>query len=331
MTPELEQEISKNVGTATLDTGQSISWLTVFVANMPRGAKKAVGSWTVSVVIGSFLILLNGCTFAGDESKSPISGTATGIEAIPDSGTIADADAGGITAVYPDSALLGGVFRLAAGNGIVADPVIVDDPIGNYLNSHWVISEIYSGLTKIDEESTPPVQLDLAEKYTISESGRVYEFTLRPGLKFSDGSPVTAHDIKWSWERALNPRTRSVRATSVLGPIEGGSAILDGDATELSGVVAVDERVLKVTLADFRGDFLALLADPVAVVLKQENVENWGIDWGSAVHESAPANMGEHDELPIGTGPFKLESFDYLSWPLDIESQRTLSRTPSFS
>lgn len=142
---------------------------------------------------------------------------------------------------------------------------------------------------------------------------------------------MTAHDIKWSWERALNPRTRSVRATSVLGPIEGGSAILDGDATELSGVVAVDERVLKVTLADFRGDFLALLADPVAVVLKQENVENWGIDWGSAVHESAPANMGEHDELPIGTGPFKLESFDYLSWPLDIESQRTLSRTPSFS
>ena len=231
---------------------------------------------------------------------------------------------------YPNGAIRGGVFRFAAGNTIVPDPVIGDGPTGDYLNSQWVVFEIYSGLTKIDETQAPPVQPDLADKFTVDTTGRRYEFTLRQGLKFSDGSPVTASDFKWSWERALNPETRSPRAADVLGPIEGAYEVAQGSTTELSGVKAVDERVLQITLVEPRADFPAVLADPVAVVLKQENVENWGIDWGSVAHDYGPAVFNPQNELPVGTGPFKLVSFDNRLGPWVLKRNQLYNGRPPY-
>lgn len=217
---------------------------------------------------------------------------------------------------YTGSLKEGGVFRFGSGNRIVLDPAVGDNFNGQYVTSHWVVGEIYSGLMRIDEESGNLIQPNLAEMYEVDASGRIYEFTLRPNLKFSDGSPVTASDFKWSWERALKPQTGSVRASDVLGLIDGANEVLSGSATEIEGVVVIDERVLRVTLADPRPDFLALLADPVAVVLKRENVEKWGIDWATVVRKGIPPNVRVQHVMPVGTGPFKMDSADFGHRPL---------------
>ena len=77
----------------------------------------------------------------------------------------------------------------------------------------------------------------------------------------------------------------------------------------------MDDHVLKVTLNAPRNDFLALLADPVASVLKRGNVENWGVDWATVVHSALQPIEQPHHELPVGTGPFKLDSVDYQNGP----------------
>ena len=70
---------------------------------------------------------------------------------------------------------------------------------------------LYSGLVQL----TPDLKLvpDLAEGWQVSEDGTVYTFTLREGLTFADGRPLTAEDVQYSWERAADPELESTTAT----------------------------------------------------------------------------------------------------------------------
>ena len=63
----------------------------------------------------------------------------------------------------------------------------------------------FEGLFRLDANHTP--QPALAENYTVSEDGLTYTFHLREGLKWSDGTPLTAHDFVYSWQRAVDPAT----------------------------------------------------------------------------------------------------------------------------
>ena len=211
---------------------------------------------------------------------------------------------------HPDHPRQGGVLRMWGGNIMTPDPVI-----GTRATTQRLLLEIYAGLMKIVDDHNTPVQPDLSERYVMDSSGKEYEFVLRRNLKFSDGTPLTASDVKWSWERALNPATRSDRASRTLGSIEGADEILAGLTSELAGVQAVDDRVLRVTLTVPRSDFTALLADPVASVLKRENVENWGVDWASVVKDSKLPRSEPDNELPVGAGPFRLAAFEFIQGP----------------
>ncbi len=199
----------------------------------------------------------------------------------------------------------GGVLRLEFGGFFVPDPVVVSDE-----ESALFHAEMYSGLTRIvDRSDGSAVETDLAETYSVRDDGLVYEFVLRQNLKFSDGSTVTAADFKWSWERALNPDSHSDSARHVLGDIKGADSILDGSSQELAGVSIIDDRTFIVELEAPHADFPALMADPVASVLKRENLERWGFDWSRWYQ---PMSLAPYmfDELPVGTGPFKLVKFE---------------------
>lgn len=184
---------------------------------------------------------------------------------------------------------------------LMPDPII-DTPYNDFL-----FGEVYSGLFRFRGGADGIVEPDLVGSYQMSDDGLVYTFKLRQDLRFSDGTPVTSRDVKWSWERALLPANGAVRAADVLGGIIGAAAMLSGDAASLSGVEVVDESTLQVSLVRRQVYFLDLLADPLASVLSQMNVESWGTDGWSGF-----ANYGadlEFDELPVGTGPFRIESF----------------------
>src|SRR3954454_21337964 len=88
------------------------------------------------------------------------------------------------------------------------DDLATLDPAIGYDWQNWsIIKSIYSGLMDY-EPGTTKLMPDLAESYTISDDGLTYTFKLRPNLKFHNGRAVTAADVKYSIERAVNPKTQ---------------------------------------------------------------------------------------------------------------------------
>ena len=153
-----------------------------------------------------------------------------------------------------------------------------------------IVGALFSGLVKLD--TNLEVVPDVAEGWDVSEGGTVFTFTLRSNARFHDGRPVTAADFKYSWERALDPAMESSTAKTFLGDIVGASEMLEGLAESASGIEAVDERTLRVTIDASRPAFLFKLAYPTAYVVDRANVEEGGADWTDA---------------PNGTGAFKLK------------------------
>ena len=94
----------------------------------------------------------------------------------------------------------------------------------------------------------------------VTNGGRMYTFTIRPGFRFSDGTPVTAASYARAFERALSPKMQSP-AASFLGDVVGASAVLAGKATTPSGVRA-SGNTLTVRLTKAAPDFLSRIAMP---------------------------------------------------------------------
>lgn len=134
---------------------------------------------------------------------------------------------------------------------------------------------------------------DLAEKWTVSADGKTYIFNIRHNAKFHDGRPVTAADVKYSWERACDPAVKSPKAPYFLNDIVGAKDRLDGKATGISGIKVIDDYTLEVTIDVPKQYFLQKLAQVVAYVVDKDNVAE-GAKWY---------------EQPNGTGPFKLKTW----------------------
>ena len=90
------------------------------------------------------------------------------------------------------------------------EPQVMDPTMNDYASGSYALQNLFRGLYKFAEDgSLVPA---MAESYTVSEDGTVYTFTLREGLKWSDGSPLTAKDFEYSWKRVLNPELASETA-----------------------------------------------------------------------------------------------------------------------
>jgi len=151
---------------------------------------------------------------------------------------------------------------------------------------------IYSGLVSLD--ANLHLVADLAGSWDISADGTVYTFHLRTNAKFQDGRPVVAQDVIYSWERAAAPATQSDTVLTYLGDIVGVADMHSGKAQHISGLKALDDHTLQVTIDAAKPYFLFKLTMPVAFVLDQKNVQT-GSNWY---------------RTPNGTGPYKLVRWD---------------------
>ncbi len=125
--------------------------------------------------------------------------------------------------------------------------------------------QLYAGLTRLDETGEP--YPSLAEGWRISDDGLTYEFQLRDGLTFSDGTPLVAADVRRSWLRLLDPETGAT-APDVLSVVEGASERLAGELEEDEvGVSAPDDDTLIVQLRHPASYFLDIIATPAAFVV----------------------------------------------------------------
>ena len=197
----------------------------------------------------------------------------------------------------------GGVFRRLWADPPTLDPALVTDG-----TSYAIVIELFSGLVKLTGESDDPIAMDLAESYSVSNRGKTYKFVLRDDSKFSDGSPVTATDFKWSWERAALPETESPIVDEFLGDIIGVQAIIDGEATTAEGIEVIDDLTLQVTIDAPKPYFIAKLTYPIAFVVNADNVTAGGENW---------------TDDPVGTGPFVLKSYS-------IGERMLLSKNPNY-
>ncbi|HEY5270305.1 MAG TPA: ABC transporter substrate-binding protein, partial [Anaerolineales bacterium] len=126
---------------------------------------------------------------------------------------------------------------------------------------------VFSGLVSFDTNLN--LVLELAESWDISADGTVYTFHLRTNARFHDGRPVVAQDVIYSWERAANPATQSDTVMTYLGDIVGVAEMHAGTADHISGLKALDDHTLQVTIDAAKPYFLFKLTMPVAFVLDQ--------------------------------------------------------------
>ena len=181
----------------------------------------------------------------------------------------------------------GGNFRR-----LWSDPPTLDPHLTSDTTSAGIVVEIFSGLVALNTDLV--LVPDIAERWTI-DAGVVYTFSIRPDVKFHNGKSVTAHDFKWSIERAANPKTASPVADTYLNDIVGAMDYIEGEASEITGIRVIDDLTLQITIDAPKAYFLAKLTYPTAYVLGQETVELGGRNWWV--------------DTPVGTGPFELKEY----------------------
>lgn len=172
-----------------------------------------------------------------------------------------------------------------------------------------IVDMVHAPLIKADRNAQPEAAL---AEYAIEEvkgedgivSETIYTFTLKDGVTFSDGTPVTADDVIFSYKVLADPAYDGASTLTTL-PVVGMEEYNKGDATEISGIEKVDEKTVKVTLKGVDPAAIWKLGG-IAVAPKAY----YGVD--DAGKEYAKGDMSvpkSRNAAPMGAGPYKFESF----------------------
>ena len=158
----------------------------------------------------------------------------------------------------------------------------------------YVTSTIFEGMLTADENGMPIEAL--AEKYSISDDGLKYTFTLKEGLKFSDGSPLTTEDVAFTYtvgsDATYDGPTDFVNSTK----IKGAKAYKEGTASTIEGINIVDDKTIEFTLEEPNAD---AIYDFGAGILSKayygKDYKQGNLDYIKGFHKT-----------PLGAGQYKL-------------------------
>jgi len=139
-----------------------------------------------------------------------------------------------------------------------------------------MLYNIYEGLIQVDQDGKL-VGL-LATDWTISEDGLYYEFKLKKGVKFHDGSSCTSEDVKFTYERVMDPKTGYAKASNYM---------------VIEDIQTPDDYTVQFTLSKAYSPFLALV---------------------SKIHILPSDSMVNFDLQTVGTGPFYLKEWNRDSY-----------------
>lgn len=180
---------------------------------------------------------------------------------------------------------------------LASEPDTIDPALNSAVDGATLVAHLFSGLAKWaqDENGALVIAPDAAKELVegvVNEDGTVtYTYTLRDGLKWSDGKDVTAADFEYAWKRA---------ASTALGADYGYMfEVVKGYPDELA-VKALDEKTLEVTLANSVAYWNELLAFPTYFPVREDVVANeaWATDASTYVSNGAYKMTGwEHNSV----------------------------------
>ncbi|MGG4446459.1 ABC transporter substrate-binding protein [Brevibacillus porteri] len=146
--------------------------------------------------------------------------------------------------------------------------------------SAGVYTWLLGGSLLYKDPATNEYKPSLASDYKISEDGKTWTFTIRSGITFHDGTPLTAKSFKETFDRALNPQTKAKTAAELMAPIKS--------------VKAPDDQTLVLELHEPYAAFRDALGNYLTQPLSLKAIEKAGESYG---------------RNPVGVGPWKLESW----------------------
>jgi peptide/nickel transport system substrate-binding protein len=175
----------------------------------------------------------------------------------------------------------------AEGEPVSFDPAIITDGV-----SQRVTTQVYDNLVRY-KGATTDVEPALAEKWDVSEDGKVWTLYIRKNVKFHDGEPLDAKAVVWNFERWWKEKhpqhENQLKAGQTFEYWEGQFDGFD-EKSIVSKVEAVDSHTVRVTLKQPQAPFLSNLAIFSFGIASPKAVEKWGTEYG---------------KHPVGTGAFK--------------------------
>ena len=178
-----------------------------------------------------------------------------------------------------EEAAEGGTLLVALANPVTS----IDPPAARTIEEQEVLSTVFETLVTTDPQGNL-VPL-LCESWRVQGDGKTVSLGLRRGVRFSDGSPVTASAVKASFERAM--RLRREELPAAFAAIRGVTEFLSGAAAGAAGIEVRSEEAIDIHLQEPLPIFPALLTETAAAVVK-------------------PAEGDGSAGLGLGTGPFRI-------------------------
>ncbi|WP_426576432.1 ABC transporter substrate-binding protein [Xenorhabdus stockiae] len=158
-----------------------------------------------------------------------------------------------------------------------------------------IIHDLFDGLVYTDRKGN--IEPRLAERWETKDN-QTWVFHLRKDIKWSDGTPITAHDVVFSWRRLLEPTMGSPYGSylATAHVTNANDVLLGKKKAEELGVKALDDSTLEVKLDKPVAYFLQMLTHPVMVPISEKTVNKYGDRW-------------TQPETFVGSGAFKLSEW----------------------
>jgi ABC-type transport system substrate-binding protein len=162
------------------------------------------------------------------------------------------------------------------------------------------INILFTGLVQPTSNGTIIDQLALS--HHVSADGLTYTFTLRPNLKFSDGTPLTATDVAYSINRTVLPATKS-NVSGYLSLLKDYDRVTSGQIPTLIGdsIIVKDPATILLIISKPATYFLQALGYPTSYVVEKKLIDTYGANWTDHLAEGG------------GDGPFKVASYGHTT------------------
>ncbi|MFL5690766.1 MAG: ABC transporter substrate-binding protein [Ktedonobacteraceae bacterium] len=214
---------------------------------------------------------------------------------------------GGTTTTQPNKPTKAPASQQVYRSPIVASDISTFDPgQGTDLNSIAAIDMVFTGLVQMNDQLK--VQPQLAKSWLTSSDGLTWTFTLKSGLKFSDGTPLTSKDVVYSIDRALSPTISNLNGVSLiyLGLIKDSDKRTAGKVPTLinDSLLTPNDTTVVIKLNKSTAYFLQALTYPTSYVVEKSVIDKWGLKWSDHLND----NGGQG-----GAGPFMVKSYDHAT------------------